>query len=129
MDDKEFQAVNATGNLVNIDMHQGNDKQHQSPTELLLSALSACASVDLVQILKKRRRIVDALQVDVVGERREDEQPHAFIDIKMVFILTSPDVEQAELEKWGHLAATRYCSVAGSLTASMSHEFRLVRPL
>lgn len=127
IDDKEFQSVNETGNIVDIDMYAGDRKKHQSPTQLLLSALSACSSVDLVQMLKKRKKTVDALTVEADGSRRE-EHPRAFTHIKLTFTVHSPDVQQAELEKMEHLAATKYCSVAGTLNAEMTHEFRIVRP-
>lgn len=125
--DYEFSATNASGNRVAIDMYPAEKKQHQSPTELLLSALSACSSVDLVQMLKKRRKTVTALSVEAAGVRRE-QAPRAFVEITMTFTLTSPDVKQAEFEKMGTLAATKYCSVAATLNVEPEHRFVLLRP-
>ena len=127
IDDYEFRAVNETGNVVDIDMYKPEAKQSMSPTELLLSALAACASVDLVQMLKKRRKTVNALTVDADGTRR-DENPRSFTHITLTFKLTSPDVSLEEFEKMGHLAATKYCSVAGTLNSEMDHKFELTRP-
>ncbi len=124
--DYEFEAVNPNGNRVHIDMRAAEEKKGQSPTELLLSALAGCASVDLVQMLKKRRRTVNNLTVEAEGQRR-DEHPRGFTHIKLHFKLNSPDVKQEEFEKLGHLAATKYCSVAGSLSAEMDHEFTILR--
>lgn len=127
VDDYEFQAVNASGNRVDIDMYPPQKKKHQSPTELLLSALSACASVDLIQILKKRKRRVDALEVVAEGVRR-DAAPRAFTAITLTFTVTSPDVEEGEFEKMGRLAATQYCSVAATLNVEAEHRFVVRRP-
>ena len=127
IDDYEFRSVNETGSVVDIDMYKPEEKKHMSPTELLLSALAACASVDLVQMLKKRRRTVEALTVDADGIRR-DENPRSFTHITLTFKLTSPDVSLEEFEKMGHLAATKYCSVAGTLNSEMDHKFELTRP-
>lgn len=124
--DYEFEAVNSNGNKVQIDMRSPEEKQGQSPTELLLSALAGCASVDLVQMLKKRRRTVNGLTVEAEGQRRE-EHPRGFTHIKLHFKLDSPDAKQDEFEKLGHMAATKYCSVAGSLSAEMDHEFTITR--
>ena len=128
IDDYKYRSVTESGAAVEIEISAaGADSGHQSPTELLLSALSACSSVDLVQMLKKRRKTVNGLTVAAEGERREDH-PRAFTHIRLTFTVESPDVEQAEFEKLGHLAATKYCSVAGTLNATMDHTFEIVRP-
>jgi putative redox protein len=124
--DYEFESVNPNGNKVLLDMRPAEEKQGQSPTELLLSALSGCASVDLVQMLKKRKRTVNGLKVEAEGTRRE-EHPKAFTHIKLTFILQSPDATQEEFEKLGHMAATKYCSVAGTLNCQVDHFFEIVR--
>ncbi|MCO6360209.1 OsmC family protein [Roseivirga pacifica] len=124
--DYEYEAVNPNGNKVHIDMRPAEEKTGQSPTELLLSGLSGCAAVDLVQMLKKRKRTVNGLKIEADGTRRE-EHPRAFTHIKLHFILDSPDATQEEFEKLGHMAATKYCSVAGSLSAEIDHEFTINR--
>lgn len=120
--DYEFQSVNEEGNVLDIDMYSGDQKKHMSPTQLLLSGLAACASVDLVQMLKKRKKTVNGLTVVADGKRR-DEHPRGFTHITLTFTVESPDVTEEEFEKMGHLAATKYCSVAGTLNAEMGHKF------
>ena len=124
--DNEFKSVNDQGNVNHIDMHPAGEKTYMSPTELLLSSLSACASVDLVQMLKKRRKTVNGLTIEADGVRNE-EHPRYFKEITLRFILESPDAKQDEFEKAGHLAATKYCSVASSLSATINHEFTINR--
>jgi putative redox protein len=126
VDDYKFESVNEHGNVNHIDMLPAHEKEHMSPTELLLSSLSACASVDLVEMLKKRRKTVSGLTIEADGERRE-EHPRAFTSITLKFILESPDAKQEEFEKLGHLAATKYCSVASTLGANIKHEFVIKR--
>jgi putative redox protein len=125
-DDYEFQSINEQGNIIDIDMYAPEKKEHMSPTQLLLSALSACASVDLVQMLKKRKRTINGLTVLADGTRRE-EHPKAFTHITLTFTVDSPDVTQEEFEKMGHLAATKYCSVAGTLNSEIDHKFIINR--
>ena len=127
LDDYEFRSVNEEGNVIDIDMYPAAEKKHMSPTQLLLSALAACASVDLVSMLKKRRKTVTNLEVEAEGNRR-DEYPRGFTEITLTFELTSPDVGLEEFEKMAHLAATKYCSVAGTLSAEMRHKYVLKRP-
>jgi putative redox protein len=125
-DDYEFQSVNEEGNIIDIDMYASEKKKNMSPTQLLLSALSACASVDLVQMLKKRKKTVNGLTVEADGTRQE-EQPRIFTHITLTFTLDSPDATQEEFEKMGHLAATKYCSVAGTLNSKIDHKFIINR--
>ena len=126
VEDNKFESVNEHGNINRIDMLPAGSKDHMSPTELLLSSLSACASVDLVEMLKKRRKTVNGLTIEADGVRNE-EHPRYFKEITMRFILNSPDANQEEFEKMGHLAATKYCSVAASLSATIHHEFIINR--
>lgn len=125
--DQEFSSVNDNGNEVEIDMRSKEKKEHQSPTELLLSALAACASVDMISMIKKRRKTFVDLKAEVNGTRRE-EHPRAFTDIHAKFIITSPDLTDQEAERIVQLAATKYCSVAGSVSATQTHSFEIKRP-
>ena len=59
---------------------------------------------------------------------RKQQPPKGFIQIKLTFTVTSPDVEQGEFEKMGRLAATKYCSVADSLNIQAEHVFKIIRP-
>ncbi len=112
--DEVFEAVNDNGNKVMIDSRKVEERQSQSPTELLLSALSACASVDVVLMLKKRKKTVKDLVIETTGTRREDA-PRFFTAIHCHFILTSPDANEEELSKTVQLALEKYCSVASSM--------------
>ena len=111
----EYQATNPTGNVVQIDMYDEPErKQAQSPMELLLSAAAACAAVDVVGMLKKKRKTVNDLKVVAVGERRE-QHPRHYTDILLSFKLSSPDTKEEELAKVVALAVDKYCSVAATL--------------
>jgi hypothetical protein len=54
--DEVYEAVTKDGIPVIIDMRPLPEKQNQSPVELLLSSLSACGAVDIVSMLKKRKK-------------------------------------------------------------------------
>ncbi len=125
--DQEFIGANENGNEVNVDMRATDQKEGLSPTELLLSALAGCASVEVVSMIKKRRKEFIDLKVEVEGDRR-DEHPRGFTKIHLKFMITSSDLSEEEAERIVHLSATKYCSVAGSLSADQSHSFEIVRP-
>jgi putative redox protein len=117
--DHEYEAVNPQGNVVQIDMYDPQEKKAQSPMDLLLSAVGACASVDAVLMMKKKRKIVSDLIVEVEGIRNEGV-PAFYTDIHMKFILISPDAKEEEFEKVVALSVEKYCSVASSLKANVT---------
>ncbi|MEM7298161.1 MAG: OsmC family protein [Bacteroidota bacterium] len=125
--DEEFSSVNESGNRVEIDMLPADQKQHQSPTQLLLSGLVACAAVDIVSMVKKRRKNFTDLHGSAEGQRR-DEHPRGFTSIHLHYIITSSDLTEEEAERIVDLATTKYCSVAASVSAEQTHSFEIVRP-
>lgn len=112
--DKEFETINESGNRLPIDMHAPADKQHFSPMQLLLAATGACAAVDIIEILKKKRKTVWDLQIKSEGIRR-DEIPKRFNRISLHFILYSPNTGAEEFLKVVRLGVEKYCSVSASL--------------
>jgi putative redox protein len=120
--DEVYEAVNENGNKVMIDMRKVEERQSQSPTELLLSALAGCGAVDIVLMLKKRKRTVKGLVIETTGTRRE-EAPRYFTAIHCHYLLTSPDASDEEMNKIAQLALEKYCSVATSLKSRITFSF------
>jgi putative redox protein len=127
--EKEYFCVNESGNRVEIDMLDAADKQAMSPMQLLLSGLISCAAVDMVQMVKKRRKTLVDFSGVIDGTRR-DEIPKKFVDIKMHYKFVSPDLTDSEAERIVDLAVSKYCSVASSIdpTIALSHSFEIVKP-
>lgn len=127
LDDFEFEVENESGNRLKIDMYPAAQKQHFSPMQLMLAASGACAAVDIVQILKKKRKTVWDLEIKSLGVRRE-EIPKKFTEINLHFILFSPDTTIEEFEKVVKLGVDKYCSVSASLAAEikLTHTVEIV---
>jgi len=119
IEDKVYETINETGNSIKIDMKDPDEKQYQSPTQLLLSGVVACAAVDIVSMIKKKRKTFVNLEAEIEGTRR-DEHPRKFTDIRIKYILTSPDTTTEELIKVVDLAVEKYCSVAASLDGGIN---------
>ena len=124
--DLSYESTNPQGNRVDIDMHDPEQKQAQSPMELLLSALGGCASVDAVLMMKKKRRALLDFFVEVEGVRN-DGVPGYYTDITLHFVLVSPDATAEEFEKVVALSVEKYCSVASSLSSKISFTSELRR--
>lgn len=114
-----FESSNEAGNKVSIDMRKAGEKTGQSPVEMLQSALAACAGVEVAAMMKKRRRKVEGLRIEVTCVRNE-EMPRWLKKIHCHYILQSPDANENELEKVTRLAMEKYCSVASSLKAEIT---------
>lgn len=125
--DEQYYTTNETDNRVDIDMLQPEEKNHQSPTQLLLSGLVACAAVDIVAMIRKRRKTFVDLKGEADGERR-DEHPRGFTKIHLHYKITSPDLTEEEAARIVELSTTKYCSVAASVSATQTHSFEIIRP-
>ena len=88
------------------------------PVETLLSAVATCSSLDVIDILAKRRTPVDRLSVGVTGERRE-EHPRRLMKLDLEFRIDGANVEREHAERAILLSFERYCSVAASLASDI----------
>ena len=124
--DEVYESVNENNNKVLIDMRKREIKEDQSPVELLLSALGGCGAVDIVVMLKKRKKTI--LHFDIVTEgTRQESTPHYFTKIHCHYVITSPDVEKEELHKVAGLSLEKYCSVAASLKSEITYSVEVKR--
>ena len=124
--DDLFESSNEAGNKVHIDMRKVAEKSGQSPVEMLQSALAACAGVEVAGMMKKRKKVVDGLRVEVTCVRNA-ETPRWLKEIHCKYILTSPDASIEELGKVTRLAMEKYCSVASSLKSKLSFSVEVER--
>jgi putative redox protein len=113
--DQRFDSGRPDGPTARFD---GRGATGQSPVDALLSAYGACASIDVVEILAKRRTPVDSLEVHVTGERA-DAVPARVTRIELVFDLRGDAIERVHAERAVELAVTKYCSVRGTLDPAM----------
>jgi putative redox protein len=122
---EEFVAKMPSGHSVPFDA----DRKHNAapgPMEMLLGALGACTSVDVVMILAKKRQRLTSLEVVVSGERAS-EPPTVWTKIDMVYRL-SGSVEEKAARDAIELSQMKYCSVAAMLrkTAEITYRFEIL---
>lgn len=95
------------------------------PVETLLNAVASCSSLDVIDILAKRRTPVERLAVVVRAERRA-EFPRRVQRLEMEFQIDGAGIEHEHAERAIQLSFERYCSVAASLGADIVTETTLV---
>ena len=117
--DQRFEAGRPNAPTALID---GNGKAGQSSPDLLLSALASCVSIDVVDILAKRRTPVASLEIDVVGER-VDTTPRRFKHITLNFRIAGKGIERDQTLRAIELAVTKYCSIRDSLRSDIVVEW------
>jgi len=103
----------------------GAAKLAPGPVETLLNAIATCSSLDIVDIIAKRKTPVEKLAVKVVGHRRPD-YPRRLVRLEMEFTIDGAGIEAEHAERAIHLSFERYCSVAGSLGSDIVAETRLI---
>jgi putative redox protein len=102
----------------------GAAKSAPGPVETLLDSLAACSSLDVIDIIEKRRTPVERLVVRVAAERRP-EYPRRLMRVDLEFVIDGATIERDAAERAIQLSFERYCSVAGSLAPDIIVETRL----
>lgn len=118
--DRSFDAGPA-GRTHRID---GAAKSAPGPVETLLNSIAACSSLDVIDIIQKRKTPVDHLAVRVSALRRP-EYPRRIMSIDIEFVIDGATIERDAAERAIQLSFERYCSVAGSLAPDIIAETRL----
>jgi putative redox protein len=123
---EEFVAQMPSGHAVPFD----TDRKHNGapgPMEMLLGALGACSSVDVIGILAKKRQKLVSLEIVISGERAANP-PAVWTKIDMVYRLSGAVEEKAARDAI-ELSQTKYCSVAAMLrkTAEITYRFEISR--
>lgn len=95
-----------------------------SPVDGLLAALASCVSVDVVDILTKRRTPPSALNVRAVGQR-VNTIPRRLEHATLHFDIEGDGIERVHAERAIDLAVTKYCSVRDSLRPDVPVEWTL----
>ena len=127
VDDEKYQVKNASGNKLLVDMYSQDKKKNFSPMELLLSAVASCAAVEIVSMIKKRRRDFKDIKAKVSGIRAETH-PMYYKEININYIIYSEDLQDNEADRFISLALTKYCSVGSSIRKDtiINHNFKIL---
>ena len=96
---------------------------------MLLVALASCSSVDVVEILEKKRLKLMSLEVTITGEQDPDP-PWTYRKIHVKYRLGGKDLTEKAVEQAIRLSQDKYCSVATTVrgVAEITTEFEIVAP-
>lgn len=108
------------GTLLDDGPHGGH--AGPGPAELLLVAGAGCAAWDIVEILRKQRQDVAAIDCHVDGEQQADA-PWTFRTVALAFTVRGRELDQGWVEHAVALSVEKYCSVLSTIAhaASITH--------
>jgi len=97
------------------------------PSEMLLIALAACSSVDVVEILEKKRLKLMGLEVVTTGEHAP-EAPWPYRKIHVKYRLTGRGLTPKAVDQAIRLSQEKYCSVAATVrgVAEITTEYEII---
>ena len=133
----------AGGHFVSIGSHAGKSIQINAPripgetrgstgfsaTELLLAGAGACSAWDVVEILRKRRTVVTALDVTVEGHQ-DPMPPWTYRRVVLHYRIAGAGLKVPVLARIVRLGIVRYCSVITTIAgvAAIEATIELVAP-
>jgi putative redox protein len=98
-----------------------------SPSQMLLIGLSACTAYDVLEIMTKKRKPLEMLEIIASGEQ-DPNPPWAYRRINLKYRVRGADLTPTALEQAVQLSLEKYCSVAATVrgVASLSTEIEIV---
>lgn len=97
------------------------------PSDLLLVALAACTSVDVVEILTKKKMAPASYEI-TASATQDDDPPWAFRKIHLKYSLRGDRLTEKAVEQAIELSEKKYCSVAATIggVAELTYEFEIL---
>jgi putative redox protein len=126
---KTFVGTDSTKHAIVLSSSDDENGTGVKPSDLLLLGLASCASVDVIEILTKKRQPPDSMEVQVEGIQ-EAEPPWTFRKIHMRFLLRGTGLQPQAVEQAIRLAEEKYCSVAATIrcAAEITTSFEIQLP-
>jgi putative redox protein len=125
LNEKHFVGIDSSGHSVVLSGQK--DGIGVSPSQMLLIALTACSSVDVVEILEKKRKKISLLEVTATGEQDPDP-PWAYRKIHVRYRLGGQGLTDKAVAQAINLSQEKYCSVAATVrgVAQITTEYEIV---
>ena len=125
LNERNFVGVDSTGHSVVLSGQKNGIGV--SPSQMLLVALAACSSVDVVEILEKKRKKLTLLEVTAIGEQDPDP-PWTYRKIHVTYRLGGKGLTANAVEQAIRLSEEKYCSVAATVrgVAQITTEYEII---
>jgi putative redox protein len=112
-----FASSDDYGHSVTVDapMNDGDEFEGMMPGGLLLTSLAGCSAIDVVNILRRQRQNVTALEISVRGYQQPDP-PWTYENIELRYVVKGAGLKRPLVERAIKLSEEKYCSVGATLS-------------
>lgn len=118
LDGHRLEGTNDDGIVTAFDSHPEHGKPFgASPMSVMLQSLPACSAMDVLDIIRKKRKTVSAFRIGVQADRA-DEHPRIYSSVHLQYMLTSDDATLNDLNRAIELSQEKYCSVSAMFRLS-----------
>ncbi len=129
LDGVNFRLTSGTGHSTASDgpAEEGGKNAGMRPMEMVLLGMGGCTAFDVAQILRKRRREPELLEIDLEADRAE-EVPKVFTRIHLKYRVKGGGITEKEVKRAIELSLEKYCSATRMLaqTAEITFEFQVL---
>lgn len=101
--------------VIDTSVELGGDNLGPSPSRLMLMAIAACTSMDIVSILARSRQKLVSLTVAASGIQN-DEHPKYYKEIHLFYKAKGKDLDASRVERAIRLSEEKYCSVGATVS-------------
>ena len=114
-----FRGSAESGYIVDLDAPatEGEVSKGLTPMQLIAMGVAGCTSMDVINILEKRRLDVRDFNVQVEVERR-DEIPRVFTHLHFIYTVTGKNIQRKDVEFAVKLSEEKYCQGIAMMRAS-----------
>jgi putative redox protein len=95
-----------------------------SPMEVVQAAVAACTGMDVVLILRKMRKTLTSLRIEIDATRRADE-PRIYTHLVLSYHFDGPDLDVNSVRRAIELSQEKYCSVTAMLRPTVAMSYRV----
>ena len=124
-----FEASNERGHTIMVEGGRsvGGKDTAPYPTELFMMSHAACTAVDIVDLLKKMRQPLQHLEIELDGQRAQDQLPKLFTSIHLHYKLYG-DIKPSKAEKAISLSVEKYCTISKMIDhiAKITYSFEII---
>lgn len=124
-----FSATTPDGYTITLDTgsESGGANSGPEPLALILLSVGACAGMDVISILRKKRQVVTSYKVNVYANQAK-EYPHVYTEIKVEHVIEGRGVSPQAVARSLELSLSKYCPAQDMLAKAVKieHVFRVL---
>lgn len=108
--------------LTSNERDEAGNRPGFGPLELMALSIGACAGMDVISILQKKRQEVTAFQIQVHSTQAETH-PRVWTALRVEYILTGRNIDPQAVERAIELSKDKYCPTQNMIKEAVGIEY------